>query len=54
MRRRAYTARMFGKAWRLPFRLMGIPVLLDWSLLIVLPLFTWTIGNGIKRGALPE
>jgi Zn-dependent protease/CBS domain-containing protein len=44
---------MFGKAWRLPFRLMGIPVLLDWSLLIVLPLFTWTIGNGIRHGAEP-
>jgi Zn-dependent protease/CBS domain-containing protein len=44
---------MFGKAWRVPFRLMGIPLLLDWSLLIVLPLFTWTIGNGIKRGAEP-
>ncbi|WP_428938009.1 CBS domain-containing protein [Fontivita pretiosa] len=41
---------MFGKAYKLPFRLFGIPVFIDITFLIVLPLFTWIIGSGIKAG----
>lgn len=36
---------MFGGAIRLPFRLLGIPVRLDTSFLLVLPLFAWLIAN---------
>ncbi|MEX2536496.1 MAG: site-2 protease family protein [Trueperaceae bacterium] len=36
---------MFGGAIRLPFRLLGIPVKLDTSFLLVLPLFAWLIAN---------
>lgn len=39
---------MFRTAYRLPFRLLGIPIHLDVSFLIVLPLFTWIIGNQIS------
>lgn len=38
---------MFHYSYRLPFRLFGIPVLLDISLLIVLPLLAWLIGKDI-------
>ena len=36
---------MFGGAIRLPFRMLGIPVRLDTSFLLVLPLFAWLIAN---------
>ncbi|WP_299425889.1 site-2 protease family protein [uncultured Meiothermus sp.] len=36
---------MFTRAIRLPFRLLGIPVSLDLSFLIVLPLFAFLIGS---------
>lgn len=36
---------MFGGAIRLPIRLLGIPVRLDTSFLLVLPLFAWLIAN---------
>lgn len=39
---------MFGKAYRLPFRLAGIPVYLDWSFLIILPLLAWIIGAQVE------
>ena len=38
---------MFHKAYRLPFRLIGIPIDLDISFLLVLPLFAWIIANNI-------
>ena len=38
---------MFQHAYRLPFRLLGIPVQLDLTFLIVLPLFAWVIGSNI-------
>ncbi len=40
---------MFGRSLRL-FSLFGIPIQLDVTFLIVLPLFTWMIGNGIRSG----
>jgi Zn-dependent protease/predicted transcriptional regulator len=40
---------MFGKSFRL-FKVFGIPIQLDITFLIVLPLFTWMIGSGIKAG----
>lgn len=36
---------MFGKALRLPFRLAGIPLDVDISFLLVLPLMAWIIGS---------
>lgn len=36
---------MFGKTFRLPFRLAGIPVQVDVSFLIILPLLAWIIGR---------
>ncbi|MEX2542516.1 MAG: site-2 protease family protein [Trueperaceae bacterium] len=36
---------MFGGAIRLPVKLLGIPVRLDTSFLLVLPLFAWLIAN---------
>jgi Zn-dependent protease/predicted transcriptional regulator len=38
---------MFGRAIRLPFNLLGIPLLLDWSFLIILPLLAYIIGRQI-------
>jgi Zn-dependent protease/predicted transcriptional regulator len=38
---------MFGTGIRLPFRLLGIPVLLDWSFLIILPLLAYIIGTQV-------
>jgi Zn-dependent protease len=38
---------MFRKAYRLPFRLLGIPLDLDITFLLVLPLFAWIIANNI-------
>ncbi len=42
-----YSAGMFRTAYRLPFKLLGIPIHLDVTFLIVLPLFTWIIGSQI-------
>lgn len=42
---------MFGGSLRLPFRLLGIPVRLDTSFLLVLPLFAWLIGSQIPAYA---
>lgn len=39
---------MLGPTYRLPFRLLGIPVLLDLSFLIVLPFLAWIIGTDLK------
>jgi Zn-dependent protease/predicted transcriptional regulator len=38
---------MLRGGYRLPFRLLGIPVYLDPTFLIVLPLFAWLIGSRI-------
>jgi Zn-dependent protease/predicted transcriptional regulator len=43
---------MFGRSFRL-FRLFGIPIQIDVTFLIVLPLFTWLIGGGIRAGIEP-
>jgi Zn-dependent protease len=39
---------MFRNAFRLPFTLLGIPLLLDLSFLIILPLLAFLIGNQIR------
>ncbi|RAL23979.1 site-2 protease family protein [Lujinxingia litoralis] len=36
---------MFKHALRLPFRLLGIPLYLDLTFLLILPLLAWLIGN---------
>ncbi len=38
---------MFRTAFRLPFRLLGIPLKLDVTFLIVLPIVAWTIGQNV-------
>lgn len=38
---------MFQNAYRLPFKLFGIPIQLDISFLLVLPVFAWLIGSNI-------
>jgi len=38
---------MSRTAFRLPFRLLGIPIEIDLSLLIVLPLMAWLIGSDV-------
>jgi Zn-dependent protease/predicted transcriptional regulator len=38
---------MFRKAYRLPFRLLGIPIFIDVTFLIVLPLFAWMIARQV-------
>jgi Zn-dependent protease len=38
---------VLGRGWRLPVRLLGIPVSLDPSFALVLPLFAWLIANQI-------
>ena len=40
---------MFGASFRLPFKLFGIPVKLDSSFLLVLPLIAWTIGAQVPQ-----
>lgn len=40
---------MFGRAIKLPFKLMGIPIHLDITFLLVVPLFTYLIGRAIKH-----
>lgn len=39
---------MFKNALRLPFRLLGIPLYLDITFLIVLPLMAWIIGSQLE------
>ncbi|MBA2665847.1 MAG: site-2 protease family protein [Trueperaceae bacterium] len=36
-----------GRGWRLPFRLLGIPISLDPTFGLVLPLFAWLIANQV-------
>lgn len=38
---------MFRHALRLPFKLLGIPILLDWTFLLVLPILAWLIGRNV-------
>ena len=38
---------MFRKAYRLPFTLLGIPVLLDVTFLIILPVFAFSIAGRV-------
>ncbi|HEX4054293.1 MAG TPA: site-2 protease family protein [Tepidisphaeraceae bacterium] len=42
---------MFGRSFRLPFKLLGIPVFVDLSFLLVLPLLAWIIGSQIGEFA---
>jgi Zn-dependent protease/CBS domain-containing protein len=44
---------MFGRGFRLPFKLWGIPLYLDITFLIVLPFFAWVIGRAIQQDVLP-
>ena len=38
---------MFGRSYRLPLNLLGIPVYVDVSFLVVLPLLAWIIGSQV-------
>ncbi|UCF36636.1 MAG: site-2 protease family protein, partial [Acidobacteriota bacterium] len=40
---------MMQTIYRLPFRLLGIPIQLDLTFLLVLPLLAWLIGSEIDR-----
>ncbi len=40
---------MFKNAFRLPFRLLGIPLYLDVTFLIILPLLAWMIGAQLEQ-----
>lgn len=40
---------MFGRSYRLPFTLLGIPILLDLSFLLILPLLAWMIGSNAQQ-----
>ncbi len=42
---------MMGRGWRLPFRLLGIPLSLDPSFALVLPLFAWLIASQLPAYA---
>jgi Zn-dependent protease len=42
---------MLGRGWRLPVKLLGIPVSLDPSFGLVLPLFAWLIANQVPAFA---
>lgn len=42
---------MTGRGWRLPVRLLGIPLSLDPSFALVLPLFAWLIGSQVPAYA---
>lgn len=39
---------MFRTAYRLPFRLLGIPVHLDITFLLILPVLAWVIGRNVE------
>ena len=38
---------MFRNAYRLPFKLLGIPIHLDLTLLFILPILAWMIGSNL-------
>ena len=40
---------MFNRTIRLPFTLLGIPLRLDWSFLVILPLLALMIGSRIEH-----
>jgi len=40
---------VFRTAYRLPFRLLGIPVDLDFSFLFIVPVLGWMIGRDLER-----
>lgn len=40
---------MFNRGFRLPFKLLGIPVILDWSFLVILPLLAYLIGSNVTQ-----
>ena len=42
---------MTGRGWKLPFKLLGIPLSLDPSFALVLPLFAWLIGSQVPAYA---
>lgn len=42
---------MSPRGWRLPFKLFGVPVELDPSFALVLPLFAWLIGSQVPAYA---
>jgi Zn-dependent protease len=42
---------MMGRGWRLPFKLLGIPLSLDPSFALVLPLFAWLIASQVPAYA---
>lgn len=42
---------MTGRGWRLPFNLVGIPLSLDPSFALVLPLFAWLIASQVPAYA---
>src|SRR3954469_12801774 len=42
---------MFRTAYRLPFTLLGIPVLLDMTFLIILPIFAFSIAGRVDYWA---
>ena len=42
---------MTGRGWRLPFRLVGIPLSLDPTFALVLPLFAWLIASQVPAYA---
>ncbi len=42
-----YDSSMFGKSYRLPGTLLGIPVYVDLSFILILPLLAWIIGSQV-------
>lgn len=42
---------MLGRGWRLPFKPFGVPIELDPSFALVLPLFAWLIGSQVPAYA---
>jgi Zn-dependent protease len=42
---------VIGRGWRLPFRPFGVPIELDPSFALVLPLFAWLIGSQVAAYA---
>jgi Zn-dependent protease/CBS domain-containing protein len=42
---------MIKKAYRLPIRIFGIPVDLDWTFILILPVLAWLIGSQVGRFA---
>ena len=42
---------MFRKSYRLPFKLLGIPIFIDVTFLFILPLFAWMIASQVGTWA---